>query len=571
MRSRRPYRRYLAIAIALLLVVVAVRVVYVAQHHRPTATAPRPSPMIIAPGSPAPNTGPTTLYVINTTTAIKWLKTDPGEAITVRAMQGLVNRKSAPSIFVQVDSGSIHQQDWLNVLALKYRATVVTEPDAAQPIDELTWYIQKFRADFAGYVLFDNASSRTGGPSANLALSLAGVLNAIPIDRNDSSLIQAAKSAGLNQLDNVSNRDYAWLKASQYWSSFTRNAVYFNNPTGISDGGDFAVANRMPVFWDDVRNDHQMQTMSMMLSDQNPGGIVYGWGYTNVQYREDVFVAVASRYNQSLMDTPPNLSVYMHYPLQQPLKNTPTPPLPTDTHKHYVAFVYSDGDNPMVIFNDLTLPGGDRYESPLRGKFPVGWTLPPTIADLAGPVVNEIYATATPNDQFLAGPSGYGYAFPSLIPERQLFAAETQKAMARLGLRDVLVLDTDGKTGFNHSVVDPLTAQPNVQSVFFQAFNGRNQPGPGTVLWSNGKPVLPTVVLYRPPGQGNQPIAERFASTLNSLPRDATSPAGYTVVYLDFWSVSMTDLDQIVSRLNPNVVVVRPDVLAAMAQADIPH
>ena len=527
--------------------------------------------MIIAPGSPAPNVGPTTLYVIDTAIAVQWVRSDPGEVITARAIQGLVNRKGVPSIFILEDRGSVHDQDWLNVLALKYRATVVTEPDAAQPIDELTWYIQKFRADFAGYVLFDNASSRTGGPSANLALSLAGVLNAIPIDRNDSSLIQAAKSAGLNQLDDVSNRDYAWLKASQYWSSFNRNAVYFNSPTGISDGGDFAVANRMPVFWDDVRNDHQMQTMSMMLSDQNPGGIVYGWGYTNVQYREDVFVAVASRYNQSLMDTPPNLSVYMHYPLQQPLKNTPTPSLPTDTHKHYVAFVYSDGDNPRVIFNELTLPGNDRYESPLRGKFPVGWTLPPTIATLAGPIVSQLYASATPKDEFLAGPSGYGYAFPSLIPDSQVFATETQQAMARLGLRDVLVLDTDGKTGFNHSAVDPLTADPNVQSLFFSAFNGRNQPGRGTVLWSHGKPVMSSITLFRRAGQPNLPIAASFASMLNSLPTDATSASGYTVVYVDFWSVSMTDLDQIVSGLDPNVQVVRPDVLAAMMQANIPH
>ena len=209
--------------------------------------------------------------------------------------------------------------------------------------------------------------------------------------------------------------------------------------------------------------------------------------------------------------------------------------------------------------------------SPLRGKFPVGWSLPPIISNLAGPLVSQIYATATPQDQFLAGPSGYGYAYPSLISQKQLFGAETQQMMARLDLHGVLILDTDGKTGFSHAAIDPLTAQPNVQSVFFQAFNGRNQPGAGTVLWSNGKPVLPTVVLYRQPGQVNQPIAEAFVSKLNSLPRDATSPAGYTVVYCDFWSVSMTDLNQIVSSLDPNVVVVRPDVLAAMAQAKIPH
>lgn len=562
--------RYVAAAVVLVLVVLAVRYVV---RHREIANAPHPSssPLVIVPVTPAPNVGATSLYIVTRATALKWVKADPGEIITVRAMQGLINRNGAPAMFVLEDSGPVHDQDWLNVLSKKYKAAVISQPDSSHPIDDLGWYIQKFRPDFAGYVLFDNASSKAGGPSANLALSLAGALNAIPIDRNDSALIQTAQSAGLKQLDDVSNRDYAWLKSSPYWASFDRSAIYFNDPQGISDGGDYAVAHRMAVYWDDVRSDPTMQTMSMMLSDQHPGGVVYGWGYTNAQYREDVFVGVASRFNQSLMDTPPNLSVYMHYQLQQPLKNSPTPALPTDTRKHYVAFVYSDGDNPRVIFNQLTLPGNDRYESPLRGKFPVGWTLPPTIPELAGPVVAQMYAAATPQDEFLAGPSGYGYAFPSLIPDKQRFGAETQQTMSNLGLRDVLVLDTDGKTGFTNAALDPLTAQPNVQSVFFTAFNGRNQPGGGALLWSNGKPVLPTRVLFRPTGQGNEPIADAFAATLNSLPTDATSPAGYTVVYVDFWSVSMTDLNQIVSRLNSNVEVVRPDVLAGLAQANIRH
>jgi hypothetical protein len=556
---------------AFLLVLVVVRVAYVVRH-RPPLTGPSsialtPSPVLITPTSPVPNAGPATLYVVTAQALSKW---NPGELITIRAIQGLVNR-DAPSIFILLDNGAVHDQDWLNVLSRSYAATVVDRPDTTRRINEISWYIQEFRSHFAGYVLFDVRSSLDRGPSPDLALSLAGVLNAVPIYRNDSSLIQAAKNAGLTQLDDVSNRDYAWLKGSTYWAKFNRDAVYLDLPNSTHDGADYSVARRMPAFWDDVRSDPQMQTMAMMLSDQHPGGIVFGWGYTDAQHREDIFVALASRYSQSVMDTPPNLSVYMHYPLQQPLKNSAPTSRPTGTAMHYVAFVYSDGDNPRVIFNELTQPGNDRYDSSFRGKIPIGWTLPPTIPELAGPIVRQIYATATPADEFLAGPSGYGYAFPSLIPQKELFAAQTQQAMAGLDLHDVLVLDTDGNTGFSHSALDPLTAQPSVSSVFFTAFNGRNQPRLGTVLWSNGKPVLPTVTLYRPTGQGTLPIAGRTAAALNALPRDATSPAGYTVIYVDFWSISMTDLHDIVSRLDPKVVVVRPDVLAAMAQANIRH
>jgi hypothetical protein len=514
--------------------------------------------------------GPATIYVTSINDLVKWIRTDPGELISFRAIQGLANR-STPSIFMLQNQGPIHDQEWLDLLSQKYKARVFSKPDSTHHTDSLGWYIQMFRSSFAGYILFDVKNPQSQAASTFVALSLAGVLNAIPIDRNDSALLQTAKSAGLTQLEDVTNRDYNWLKGSKYWSQLNRNAIFFNQPKGLADGGDYAVALRMAVFWDDVRSDPQMSTMATMISDQNLGGIVFGWGYTDAQYREDVFVSVASRYTQSLLDTPANLSVYMHYPLQGALSRPAPPPPPTDLHKHYVAFVYSDGDNPRVILNELTKPGNDRYASPRRGGFPIGWTLPPTISSLAGPVVSAIYAAATPNDEFVAGPSGYGYAFPSLIPQKQVFGTQTQQAMARLGLHNVLVLDTSGATGFSHAALDPLTADANVSGVFFTAFNGRNQPPQGTVLWSNSKPVIPTVTLYRPTSDPNKTIANQTAGYLNSLSTDATSPAGYTVVYVDFWSVSMTDLSQIISRLGPNVSVVRPDVLTAMAEANIRH
>jgi hypothetical protein len=567
----RHWKRYLAIALALMVVLLVVRVVYVVRHRPPPGgIALSPGPVLITPASPVPTAGPTTLYVINAQAVLNWANHNTGELVTVRAIQGLVNRE-VPSIFILVDRGAVHDQDWLNVLNKSYKATLVDKPDSTRRINDLGWYIQNFRSHFAGYVLFDAQSSRQGGPSADVALSLAGVLDAVPIDRNDTSLVQAAKNAGLGQLADVSNRDYAWLKSSQYWSKLSRDGAYFIQPAGLREAADYAVARRMPVFWDDVRSDPQMRTMAMMLSDQHPGGTVFGWGYTDAQYREDVFVAVASRFNQILLDAPPNLSVYMHYPIQQALKNPAPPALPTDTSRHYVAFVYSDGDNPRVIFNEMTKPGNDRYASAFRGKVPVGWTLPPTIPEFASPIVSQIYATASATDVFVAGPSGYGYAFPSLIPGKQLFAAKTQATMSRLGLRTVLVLDMDGGTGFSHTALDPLTAQPDVTGVFFTAFNGRGQPPNGSVFWSNGKPVLPTVTLQRSTSQSSDFIVDRASTYLNSLPTDATSPTGYTVVYVDFWSISMTELHKVMSKLGPNVVVVRPDVLAAMARANIPH
>jgi len=278
---------------------------------------------------------------------------------------------------------------------------------------------------------------------------------------------------------------------------------------------------------------------------------------------------VTNLHYQTLLDISGYLTGFMSYPFYRPLANTPLPALPTDSRKHYVDFLYSDGDNPRVIFDELTLKGNDRYASPQRGKIPMGWTLPPTIPDYAAPIVSQIYAAATPNDEFLAGPSGYGFAFPSVFPQRPILANRTEQAMARMGLSDVLVLDTDGNTGFTNSVLDPLTSPSNVRGVFYSTFNGHNQPKPGSILWSSNKPVLPTVTVHR--SSANQDIVTSTARMLNAGSTDATSGAGYTIVYVEFWSVSMSDVAQIVSRLEPNVRVVRPDVLEALAEANIRH
>jgi hypothetical protein len=555
--------RWVAAGVAAALVLVAlVGIAVYRRHHQPTGGS---SAGVNASPQPTGTVGPTPLYVVSTASLQQWIKRDPGENVTFRAIQGMANR-GGPAIFLLQSSGPVHDQDWLHLIQSKYRAQVVSNSDSTNRITELTWFITRFRPLFAGYVLFDFGGVQ--GSSANVALSVAGAIDAIPIDQSDSTLVQAAKNAGLQQIEDVRGRDYGWLKSSKYWSRFNRNAIYFNAPNTLSTGADLAVAQRMAVYWDDVRSDPSMNTMASMLGDQKPGGIVFGWGYTDAQHREDIFIDVSSRFSQSLMDTPSNLSVYMHYPLQGTLTPPARPALPTDRSKHYVAFLYSDGDNPRVILNELTKGGNDRYDSPLRGKFPVGWTLPPTIPSLAGPVVSQIFATATPNDEFIAGPSGYGYAFPSLIPQKQLFATQTEQEMATLNLSNVLILDTSGTSGFTHQALDPLTAEGRVQGVFFTAFNGRQQPAQGSILWSNGKPVLPTVTLQRNAGQGNKPIANA-TTYLNAAPADLTSAAGYTVVYTDFWTISMSDLWHIVQGLGPTVEVVRPDVLAAMVAANV--
>lgn len=55
-----------------------------------------------------------------------------------------------------------------------------------------------------------------------------------------------------------------------------------------------------------------------------------------------------------------------------------------------------------------------HWESPYRGKIPVGWAFPLALADLCPRALKYYYNTATANDYFLADTSGMGYIFPDI-------------------------------------------------------------------------------------------------------------------------------------------------------------
>src|SRR5438445_2190119 len=92
----------------------------------------------------------------------------------------------------------------------------------------------------------------------------------------------------------------------------------------------------------------------------------------------------------------------------------------------------------------------DRWQDPVRGSFPLGWTISPVLSQ-AAPAMAAYYArTATAQDELLAGPSGAGYMYPSQWPQQQLpsFLQRTEQMMRSMNLTTLEVLDvSDDDTG----------------------------------------------------------------------------------------------------------------------------
>lgn len=76
--------------------------------------------------------------------------------------------------------------------------------------------------------------------------------------------------------------------------------------------------------------------------------------------------------------------------------------------KIYVSFIWSDGDNIQFDANQLYKM---FKECPYRGEVPVGFTVSPSLQELNPWLLEFFYKNLTPNDELLAGPSGFQFIY----------------------------------------------------------------------------------------------------------------------------------------------------------------
>jgi hypothetical protein len=123
-----------------------------------------------------------------------------------------------------------------------------------------------------------------------------------------------------------------------------------------------------------------------------------------------------------------NASVFQHYPLaaHYPQKNLPTPAeLETKGYldsvgkvvaRNFASIYVGDYDSAAWLYQRAP----EIWDDPNRGKIPLGWAFNPALAQRFPVGLAHTRATATPNDTFVAGDSGFGYLNPGyLVPPRR--------------------------------------------------------------------------------------------------------------------------------------------------------
>jgi hypothetical protein len=327
--------------------------------------------------------------------------------------------------------------------------------------------LENFRARFRGFV-----TCQLEDPSFNAATSLAGSREAVVVG---ASLRQRMTDLGWTELFDARG----WRDADvfeRFGPEFTRGiAIHqpINKPLHLRD---LAIARRAFTFFDVTS-----QQRRDLVQKLGPLTRVLGWGLDERDFVGDVSAGggVVIPADWAL-----NLSALQHLPAPVPERPRPAPPAPLRDEERVVCFVISDGDNIQWLLNGFVEAPG-FWASPHRGRFAVTWELAPSLAQVAPRVLTRLYRTATPADDFIAGPSGSGYYFPSLSPTPIDQARATAQSLAPAQLGLVTVLNANGSL----DAADPIVEQPEISGVLYKDYAPYNRFR-GTVRWHAGKPIV---------------------------------------------------------------------------------
>lgn len=460
------------------------------------------------------------------------------QKVLVSTLQGLVAKTSSEQIYIDEGGPS---SVWTSYLKSKYGITLTSYSSWSD-------LVSHFKSKITGYVLYNRAANAR---SLTAATSLCGPMNAIAVD---ASLENAVRALGLTKVKaDVHDKDEKWVY-SNYHNLFNKQMAAEQNPTINHHLRDYITLTNAFAFYDG-----NTAFRTSVLQGLNSEAFCFGYG-------QDEFNMVKNAAQQGVPMLPSDLaanlaplsSVFDTTGLKQKTFTTPT----TEENVHYVTFLVSDGDNLSVDTWQLY----NYFNTPVRGSFNMGYTVSPSMADLAPSVLSWYYANAsngTNKDFFVAGPSGSGYTFPTQMPAGKLdtYLTRLNTFMGVAGLNICNILDQNLNSHMD--VWNKYLAQPNIDALIYTGYGEAPQ---GTITFSSNK--KPIIAERDNLWQGLEEEAT-VTSNINSRPANPHSADGYSLVFVHIWTKDLSAIQKVVNGLNSNVRVVTPDAFVKLIKANL--
>lgn len=410
-----------------------------------------------------------------------------------------------------------------------------------------------------GYILYE-PYREAGSHSINVATSLCGLLQGVAAT---PALLESLARAGVTeQLADVRGRDEAWLYAN-YRERLAKDLAVNQSPEIAWHLRDYAVLTDAFVFYDyDARHDWSERTAVLSALDEGS----YCFGYYGLDEWGMVNNASSVGIPMLPSDFAANLATLSSVYDTEGLTQRPAAThVTTEEDVHYVTFLVSDGDN--VAFNLWAMQSYFSHE--LHGQFPLGFTISPSLYDLAPAALRWYFDCAAASDYFVAGPSGSGYVFPSKMPADKLdaYLERLDDYMSLSGLSICNILDQGIMD--NPQVYEKYLAQPHIDALFY---TGYGEKGEGRIRFAgNGKPIIEQrSVLWQGIDGGSDRGEERSViEQINSRPANPHVAEGYTFVFVHCWTKDQAAVKQVIDGLNANVRVVSPDVFVQLVKQNL--
>ncbi len=487
---------------------------------------------------------------------------------SIIALQGLVAR-DRPRIFI--DFGYETNRNALNELQNAGHKLVYND-ESGNPW-KFNTLIAKFKSYItdSGYTLYATTEDHGQLNTAINYTTLNGWLPVTPADEEAVIQLGFEKKADISG-DNI---DIGYLKAfyKEHKDSFRNDSLVhmYHYAQGMRD---FAVMqNIFVVYIEDADYEGRLFRDSVM-KDLEPSSQIFGWCQYEIKFTES-----ASRYGHCVIpsDHSYNLSILSSFNATDEKFDAPYEgEVELDPDKHYVAIVYSDGDNLQWIQNGFAEFHTWQSYCPYT---PVSWTFAPIAAELSDVDVKRTLANSD-NATFITGPSGGGYARITNMNsvELEAFSDYTASVMLESGLGIMTVLDEIKNDTFDSSMQKRLgyfSRYDNIKGGILQLDPNNYAGGAGRVYFSDDKPFVSVgFSLWYPSGNADEVTKEWLAeqaASINAKQADIKTINGYTVINVHPWTVGPDDLAYFVSQLDDGIEVVPVDELLAAVEQNIPH
>ena len=488
------------------------------------------------------------------------------ERAAVTCLQGLVGRTEA-SIFINYGYDSKTELRDLENAGCKLLYT-----DAGGNEWSLKNLIPRYASHIKdnGYVLFTDSNTHA---QINMAFNLATVYGWLAVPQSAEGIV---KALGMEKREDLTDDELDFNYQRDFYNKhkdeFRKDALVhlYSYASGLRD---LAVQQRIFITY--VEDDDYIGRTfrDQILNDLEPASVVLGWCKYEVKFTESV-----SSFGHYVIpsDHSFNASILTCNQIETVSLGRESETVELDPEKHYVAIVYSDGDNAQWISNGYKeFYTWQSYDI----DTPITWTFAPQMSEFSPTAVNKALDNLG-EDSFITGPSGAGYARISKMAAKELEAYSdlTAAAMLRTGMTTMTLLDTKPNLLTNSLFANKLkyfARYDNIHGGIIQMDPDRYSSGEGRVYFVNDKPFVSVrLSLWHPSGSAEEVTQEWLreqAEIVNGYPADIGSINGYTVINVHPWTVGPDDLAYFISQLDDGVEVISADDMIAALTANIPH